>query len=67
MASAKFPSHDPQGRRREMADAIVTTANSMGVKAVNPHTAEFLDDDINTGDGIHLKDSDAQNFAEAMV
>lgn len=56
-----------KARRREMADAIVTTANSMGVKAVNPHTAEFLDDDINTGDGIHLKDSDAQNFAEAMA
>lgn len=56
-----------KARRREMADAIVTTANSMGVKAVNPHTAGFLDDDINTGDGIHLKGSDAQNFAEAMA
>jgi len=56
-----------KARRREMADAIITTANSMGVKAVNPHTAGFLDDDINTGDGIHLKGSDAQNFAEAIA
>ncbi len=56
-----------KAKRRAMADAIVSTANSLDVKAVNPHTAGFLDDDINTGDGIHLTGSDAQNFAEAIA
>jgi len=56
-----------KAKRKAMADAIVSTANSMGVKAVNPHTAGFLDDDVNTGDGIHLTGSDAQNFAEAVA
>lgn len=56
-----------KAKRRAMADAIVSTANSLDIKAVNPHTAGFLDDDINTGDGIHLTGSDAQNFAEAIA
>jgi lysophospholipase L1-like esterase len=56
-----------KAKRRAMADAIVSTANSLDVKAVNPHTAGFLDDDINIGDGIHLTGSDAQNFAEAIA
>ena len=56
-----------KAKRRAMADAIVSTASSLDVKAVNPHTAGFLDDDINTGDGIHLTGSDAQNFAEAIA
>ena len=55
-----------KARRKEMANAIVSTANSMGVKAVDPHTAGFLAKDITTGDGVHLTGADAGKFAQAV-
>jgi peptidoglycan hydrolase-like protein with peptidoglycan-binding domain len=56
-----------KARRIAMADAIATTANNMGVKAINPNTAGFLSDDTTSGDGIHLRGTDAENFAKEIA
>jgi hypothetical protein len=56
-----------KARRIAMADAIATTANNMGAKAINPNTAGFLSDDTTSGDGIHLRGTDAENFAKAIA
>ncbi len=56
-----------KAKRKDMADATVSVANSLGAKVVNPHTAGFLEDDVDTGDGIHLTDADALEFAQQIM